>query len=77
MNTLQNYFEPLKASKAERLKALKFVHKNPTSYHELFKLAVSKKAKRVHILRLMGLGTFYRRRYSQTRSILVKIGSKN
>jgi hypothetical protein len=49
MDTLQKYFEPLKASKAERLKALKFVHKNPTSYHELFELAVSKKAKRVHI----------------------------
>jgi hypothetical protein len=49
MRTLQAYFEPLKASKAERLKALAFVHKHPNLHEEFFELAVHKEDKRPHI----------------------------
>jgi hypothetical protein len=49
MSSLELYFEPLLASKAERLKALKFVHSNPKNYRKLFALSIADEAKRTHV----------------------------
>lgn len=49
MGSLEDYFIKLKASKAERTKALEFVLKNPNHLQKLFGLAVNPQATRIPI----------------------------
>lgn len=49
MLSLEDSFKTLKASKAERLKALEFVCQNPHYIQKLFDLAVTPSAARIHI----------------------------
>lgn len=49
MNPLEYVLKPLKASKAERAKALQFIHQNPNYTPTLFELATNPNATRIRI----------------------------